>query len=58
MSILVRHLAYAEAFEQTYPDDRTRIEQFFTEDAIYEGTGEDARGRTIAGSAAQSRCNP
>ncbi|MCZ6855191.1 MAG: nuclear transport factor 2 family protein [Gammaproteobacteria bacterium] len=46
MSIADRYQAYAEAFEESYEDDDwTRIEPFFTEDAIYESQGEDARGR-------------
>ena len=47
MSIADRYQAYAEAFEETYEDDDwTRIEPFFTEDAVYEAAPEeDARGR-------------
>ena len=46
MSIESRYQAYAEAFEKSYEDDDwTRIEPFFTEDAVYEGAPEDARGR-------------
>lgn len=46
MSITDRYLAYADAFEQSYEDDDwTRIEPFFTEDAVYEGGPEDAQGR-------------
>lgn len=46
MSIVDRYQAYAEAFEESYEDDDwTRIEAFFTEDAVYEGAPEDARGR-------------
>ena len=38
MSIEERYQAYAEAFEESYEDnDWSRIEQYFTEDAIYEG---------------------
>lgn len=45
MSILDRYRAYAEAFEESYVDDDwSRIEPFFTEDAVYEGDP-DARGR-------------
>jgi hypothetical protein len=45
MSILDRFQAYAEAFEESYVDDDwSRIEPFFTEDAVYEGDP-DARGR-------------
>ena len=45
MSILERFQAYADAFEESYEDDDwSRIEQFFTEDAVYEGDP-DARGR-------------
>ena len=40
-----RYLAYADAFERSYADDDwTRIEQYFTEDAVYAGEPE-ARGR-------------
>ena len=48
MSIADRYQAYAEAFEETYEDDDwTRIEPFFTEDAVYEAAPEeDAHGRT------------
>lgn len=46
MTIADRYQAYAEAFERTYEDDDwSRIEPFFTENAVYEGTPEDARGR-------------
>lgn len=46
MSILERFLAYADAFERTFEDDDwSRIEPFFTEDAVYEGGPEDATGR-------------
>ena len=46
MSIEQRYLAYAAAFEESYEDnDWSRIAQYFTEDAIYEATPEDARGR-------------
>ena len=45
MSILDRYQAYAEAFEESYiDDDWTRIEQYFTEDAVYVGEPE-ANGR-------------
>lgn len=45
MSILDRFQAYADAFEESYEDDDwSRIEEFFTEDAVYEGDP-DARGR-------------
>jgi hypothetical protein len=45
MSILDRFRAYAEAFEESFVDDDwSRIEPFFTEDAVYEGDP-DARGR-------------
>lgn len=38
MSILSQYQAYADAFEETYEDDDwSRIEPFFTEDAVYEG---------------------
>ena len=46
MSILDRCLAYADAFEESFEDDDwSRIEPFFTEDAVYEGGPEDAHGR-------------
>lgn len=46
MNILERYRAYADAFEESYEDDDwSRIEPFFTEDAVYEGEPEDARGR-------------
>jgi ketosteroid isomerase-like protein len=46
MSIQDRYQAYADAFEETYQDDDwTRIEPYFTEDAVYEGEPEDAVGR-------------
>ncbi len=45
MSIQDRYQAYAAAFEESYADDDwSRIEQYFTEDAVYEGDP-DARGR-------------
>jgi hypothetical protein len=45
MSIRDRYQAYAEAFEQSYEDnDWSRIEPFFTDDAVYEGDP-DAVGR-------------
>lgn len=45
MSIADRYQAYAQAFEQSYEDDDwSRIREFFTEDAVYEGDPEDARG--------------
>ncbi len=45
MSIQDRYQAYADAFEESYKDDDwSRIEQYFTEDAVYEGDP-DARGR-------------
>ncbi len=45
MGIPERDHAYAEAFEESYEDDDwSRIEQYFTEDAVYEGDP-DARGR-------------
>ena len=38
MSIQERFQSYADAFEETYVDDDwSRIEQFFTEDAVFEG---------------------
>lgn len=46
MSILDRYQAYADAFELTYEDDDwSRIEAYFTEDAVYEGDPADAHGR-------------
>ncbi len=45
MSILDRYQAYADAFEESYEDDDwSRIGQYFTEDAVYEGEPE-GRGR-------------
>ena len=44
MSIQDRYQAYADAFEESYEDDDwTRLEQYFTQDAVYEGDP-DARG--------------
>ncbi len=46
MSILDRYRAYADSFEESYVDDDwSRIEPYFTENAVYEGEPEDARGR-------------
>ena len=46
MSIEDRYQAYADAFEESYEDDDwSRIGEFFTADAVYEGDPEDARGR-------------
>lgn len=46
MSILDRYQAYADAFELSYEDDDwSRIEAYFTEDAVYEAEPEDAVGR-------------
>jgi ketosteroid isomerase-like protein len=45
MSILDRYQAYADAFEESFVDDDwSRIAQYFTDDAVYEGDP-DARGR-------------
>jgi hypothetical protein len=45
MSIEDRYQAYASAFEESFVDDDwSRIEPYFTEDAVYEGDP-DARGR-------------
>jgi hypothetical protein len=45
MSILDRYKAYADAFEETFEDDDwSRIEQYFTVNAVYEGDP-DAEGR-------------
>ncbi len=45
MGIQDRYQAYADAFEESYEDDDwSRIEQYFTEAAVYEGDP-DARGR-------------
>ncbi len=45
MSIQDRYQAYADAFEESFVDDDwSRIEQYFTEDAVYEGDP-DAEGR-------------
>jgi hypothetical protein len=46
MGIADRYQAYADAFERSYEDDDwSRIEPYFTEDAVYEGDPEDAVGR-------------
>ena len=46
MNIADRYQAYADAFEKSYEDDDwTRIEPFFTENAVYEGAPDDAKGR-------------
>lgn len=46
MSIIDRFKAYADAFEETFDDDDwSRLEQYFAEDAVYEGEPEDAVGR-------------
>ena len=46
MSIEERYQAYADAFEESFVDDDwSRIEQYFTQDAVYEGDPEDATGR-------------
>ncbi len=45
MGIAERYQAYADAFEESYiDDDWSRIEEFFTENAVYEGNP-DAEGR-------------
>ncbi len=45
MSIQDHYQAYADAFELSFADDDwSRIEQYFTKDAVYEGDP-DARGR-------------
>ncbi len=45
MGIAERFQSYADAFEESYiDDDWSRIEQFFTEDAVYQGDP-DAEGR-------------
>ncbi len=45
MGIADRYQAYAEAFEESYlDDDWSRIEGYFTADAVYEGDP-DAQGR-------------
>lgn len=45
MGIAESYLAYADAFEESYlDDDWSRIEQYFTENAVYEGEP-DAEGR-------------
>ena len=46
MSIADRWLAYADAFEESLEDDDwSRIEPYFTEDAVYESGQDVARGR-------------
>ena len=38
MGIAERYQAYADAFEESLEDDDwSRIEQYFTDDAVYEG---------------------
>jgi hypothetical protein len=45
-NILDRYQAYADAFEESFEDDDwTRIEPYFTENAVYEGDPDDAVGR-------------
>jgi hypothetical protein len=45
MGILDRYEAYANAFEESYADDDwSRIEPYFTEDAVYESDSEPAQG--------------
>ncbi len=45
MGIAERYGAYADAFEESYiDDDWSRIEEFFTDNAVYEGDP-DAEGR-------------
>ena len=45
MGIAERYQSYADAFEESYiDDDWSRIEEFFTENAVYEGDP-DAEGR-------------
>jgi len=45
MNILDRYQAYADAFEESYEDnDWSRLEQYFTEGAVYDGDPE-ANGR-------------
>jgi hypothetical protein len=49
MSLVARFEAYADAFEVTYVDDDwSRLEQYFTEDAVYSTTANGVRipGRT------------
>lgn len=46
MTIADRWQAYADAFEECLEDDEwSRLEQYFTEDATYEGGPEVRRGR-------------
>jgi hypothetical protein len=47
MSLIDRYKAYADAFEESYADDDwSRIADYFTEDAQYDGgTGDPAVGR-------------
>jgi len=46
MSILDRYQTYADAFEETYlDDDWSRIEPFFSDDAVLEAGAESVRGR-------------
>jgi len=46
MGIADRYQAYADAFEQTFEDDDwSRIEPYFSDDAVYAGGPGDAVGR-------------
>ena len=48
MSILDRYQAYADAFEESFADDDwSRIAQYFTEDAVYEGEPEARGGEAV-----------
>ena len=46
MELTQRYMTYVVDFERTLKDDDwQRLEQYFTEDSVYEGAPEDARGR-------------
>lgn len=46
MNIVDRYLEYAQAFEESYEDDDwSRLEAYFTENAVYLGEPESANGR-------------
>ena len=58
MSILERYQQYAAAFEETYRDDDwSRLEQFFTEDAVYEFGTARAQGRKAVLEALENSVN-
>ena len=43
MDVIKRFTEYADDFEKTFADDDwSRLRQYFTDDAVYEGVGSDA----------------